>query len=746
MNTLSIFHVQNQWDALIEIMAASIPPQQQQYAFKILREIAAKCLKNPSHRCYISQHYEIDLDNRQMLRGGFEFLMKLGFERDSTNPNKIRCCDVEHHILEACIYSLDTKIAEIASRKQHLDHIFSPNRIHIHCTHHHIGDISWCHSARIIKYLLNQLDQWRNAVQSDNESQSVLMWKMNRHKSEFIDSLHSVFDRYDYNVTKLLDDFPHLKYNEDGDLFDTAYEFFTESTAKKRCDINECPFFERHHRERGREEHDYQDDDDDLLMDTLSMIHCYFLHSYDTQRFSKEEKQMIMKRTRSTWTMVNDTIEKILRDDINESDSDIDRDDEKMEIEEVDDAAVINMVNSLLRQKSKIAPSRSRFCEIDHDTKANHITLDDSAMISREFGIHKKTLRQILNVYNGDRNSLISNLIDIVYGKDGANIFIWNSIEMDTQEKRAAFQRILHGYFHCTQLNVDNLVKMCRHIIARKRLQIGVEEIAEVLTTNKIDGRMFDKKDSVHYENNGTFTKRFKGSPNCNAQHVRQLYRALNKWKYVEWKEVVVESKEEEKEVEQDDVVEEAKPEHVDVYTVGKRFDFWLRNHSDYLQAKYKDLKEEVLQSPSLSAYFSGINRWNNLVNTVEAMRRTKYALNISSNGNKQYLYRIARGQPLGSKHLCAVKLYSDFNDLCVAFCSILRRGDPLEVAGVANLARYLIETVQCYGSVLGEDSRTCYFRGVRKTFMFNSIVSRYHLPQSTTSLVTCPSVSKSTS
>lgn len=101
------------------------------------------------------------------------------------------------------------------------------------------------------------------------------------------------------------------------------------------------------------------------------------------------------------------------------------------------------------------------------------------------------------------------------------------------------------------------------------------------------------------------------------------------------------------------------------------------------------------------------------------------------------YMYRIKKGEAFDQQHLAAIKLYTDFTKICAVLCAILRRGDPVEVAQVAHWTRLLIETVQCYGSSLKEENaKKTYYRGVNRTFMFMKIVSRFNLPQSTTSSV----------
>ena len=144
-----------------------------------------------------------------------------------------------------------------------------------------------------------------------------------------------------------------------------------------------------------------------------------------------------------------------------------------------------------------------------------------------------------------------------------------------------------------------------------------------------------------------------------------------------------------------------------------------------------------MLQSPLLSPYFAGRSVWNNLTEVITAMLLTKSSLRLKSNGHKYFMYGIREGRDIDDRHLRALKLYTDYTNLCIAFCSILRRGDPEEVAHIANWARHLTETVQCFGSPLSADvADRIYYRGIDKPFIFMTIVSRFNLPLSTTTKV----------
>ena len=570
-------------------------------------------------------------------------------------------------------------------------------------------NIKLCPSAQTIKLLLQQLHQHGDDVHSQS------------------DGIQSLMEENDYSVTKLFDAIHHLKYDHGIDrndaLFDAAYDYFKDSSPELGCDMEKCPFFQRHHRDRGAVDDEHKDDD--LLMDTMSMMHCYLLHSYDTQRFSKEERQNIMKEAGFIlWEQVIDALDDDALDD--------DGTDEQS-------TKLMNKVTGILSEKVQKSRGRRRFHDPENTEEGHAIEVVDFAMLSAAVGVDESMLRQSLGEYKENRQSLISHLIDVVYGEDEEKMEIWNKLEFEEEEKRRIFRSALFDHFHCFQLNVDNLKSVCLYIIERKRLEIDSEHLAELLRGKAINGRVFDKA-HPHHQKNGIFAKQFKGVPNCKLQHVRQLYSAVKKWKYVEVKKVVEETKEEDEVTEnepeqQPGVVQDA------VYAIGKPYNFWQQQFPDYVQPKYGNLKEEMLHNlkqemleNAMLFHCMDIRIWNNIMGSVSALVKTSAARKIKSNGRTLYKYGIQEGKPFDTIHLCALKLYTDITVLCGIFCAILRRGDIGEVAGIANMSRILCETVQCFGTVTNMDKK--YYRGVNRTFMFRTIVSLFNLPQSTTNNV----------
>ena len=162
---------------------------------------------------------------------------------------------------------------------------------------------------------------------------------------------------------------------------------------------------------------------------------------------------------------------------------------------------------------------------------------------------------------------------------------------------------------------------------------------------------------------------------------------------------------------------------------------FWREDNKDeagFVRAKHKDLKQEILYG------LCNVDKqvWNAIVDSVRSKLDTKAARNILSHHDASMDgYHLEIGVPIDQPHLLSLKLYTDLTKLCAAFCTILRRGDPVEVAQIAHWTLLLVETVQGFGTTL--DSKT-YFRGVSQKFFFPQIVTQFNLPNSTTSSVEC--------
>ena len=597
-----------------------------------------------------------------------------------------------------------------------------------------LGDITKCPSARILKVLLERMDRSVNSSGSNAENE-----QQDDAQETMIEAVKSVIQEYQYSASKLLDDIHHLQYEhrllDDDTKYDAAYDFFKDALSEKGCNVNECPFMVRHYRERGRERVVHREVGDDLVSDIMANIHCFLLHSYDINRLTKEERDQVNLES-STGICFGSL------DEDDQSGDGASDDDDLSQTKKLEET---NRMLTAKREKLQIHRNDSRYRDFEPEKKSSTETTDqllDFVMMAQTVDVHENQLEEAFGEYRMDRGRLIGDLIDAVYADDATKLVIWTKLKIEDNIKEALLRGILHGYFKSTQLSTDNFLRASRLFIARKRLQIDTDAFTEVVTSNGIDGRMFDKTEVGNYEKCGNFAKRFKGVPGCKLQHVRQLYNALRKWKYVEQKEEAVvtteDGKEDEKEPVEDDQDEHHGAGQPDVYEIGKRFYFWdlHQNHPDYVAPKYKNMKEEVLNNPLLAPLIT-IRAWNSLTAKIKALLATEKVSRVLGNGQSEYIYMIQMYEPLDAQHIRSLTLYTDFNDLSAKFCEILRRADPKLIAGIAHWVRNLIEMVQCFGTKLrANSSRKTYYRGVNKTFIFKMIATRFNLPISTTTSV----------
>ena len=162
------------------------------------------------------------------------------------------------------------------------------------------------------------------------------------------------------------------------------------------------------------------------------------------------------------------------------------------------------------------------------------------------------------------------------------------------------------------------------------------------------------------------------------------------------------------------------------------------------VKQKHKDLKDEMLSLPD-----NALNKfaWYSLYRHCEWLLRTEMVRKLQANGSGADIYGIRRGAMLTLNHLVALKIYTDFTDLNKMFCEHFRLkrliGDIFETPRslairnrkFRNLAKLLTEAVQCFGDFYISRENSC-FRGVDKPFIFQSFISRYNTPLSTSKSV----------
>eukprot|EP01083_Nonionella_stella_P003583 10304_1 len=138
----------------------------------------------------------------------------------------------------------------------------------------------------------------------------IILHLVNEHEDEsnFMDELTSIFTPNHYTNTSLLNDFHHIKYthhvDDDDAVFAKTYEYFVGGIGTV-CDGRQCRFMSRHYRDRPTLQSDYtlndetQDNDEynpydsRYMIDLISRVHVYFIHSYHINRFTLNEVRRV---------------------------------------------------------------------------------------------------------------------------------------------------------------------------------------------------------------------------------------------------------------------------------------------------------------------------------------------------------------------------------------------------------------------------------------------------------------------
>ena len=268
-------------------------------------------------------------------------------------------------------------------------------------------DIASCPSARILKVLLTRIGkalQPNNEPSNSNESETLRNRNIQIQINQILDVMIS---KHQYSATKLLDDLHHLKskheIDNDDAQYDVAYDFFKSCTADKRCDVNQCPLIERQYRDRGLPVlygNAASDETDDVLMDTVAMIHCYLLHSFDINRLTKEER---------------DRVEESMNFGVSLDDEQ--KENENAEIDYMERLQLIAPILAAKQERLNVNRRIGRFHEEENYATAPGQVIDFGAM-AKSVGVDEVMLKEELSQYGHDQHKFVTYLIDVIYGED----------------------------------------------------------------------------------------------------------------------------------------------------------------------------------------------------------------------------------------------------------------------------------------------------------------------------------------
>eukprot|EP01084_Bolivina_argentea_P037529 69435_1 len=176
------------------------------------------------------------------------------------------------------------------------------------------------------------------------------------------------------------------------------------------------------------------------------------------------------------------------------------------------------------------------------------------------------------------------------------------------------------------------------------------------------------------------------------------------------------------------------------IYNHGISFWYWgnKKSNKQCVVKRFQNLKEEILHFKKFTR-----KQWDNLVVECDDLIKTDRIRTISCNGHNTNVYEMQKDVSITVDHVYSIKLYTDYTWLCKIFCDAFRlkkisenqyervRSLKRRNEKVANWAKLLMESVQCFGRLRITDKK--YYRGVTKAFIFIRFIARFNVPLSTT-------------
>eukprot|EP01084_Bolivina_argentea_P122447 216988_1 len=665
---------------------------------------------------------------------------------------------------------------------QKIREIVEENQISVNCD----NNFSKCSSAQNIK---NALIEYHKISNNQNTKDEPELQK------EKIDKIFNT----NYSDDKLVNDFFHVKYShsvhDEPQQFNLFYEYLSNHDVVLKCEIQHCEIARRHY---GRRKHhdNYQNN---FPKDLLSRIHTYFVHSFDTTHLTKHEIEFIENQWNEHESKENDD------DTLNDAKVALIADTISKKKQTL--ASIIGSVNnskyitannnSLDFQKLLRILSENNFLitETQLLSAFEEFCYDENQLINDLLQIfrnetHENALTNILKKLNFMQNAkrkevcdiLLHQYIDIptlnvnMFAKILSIYVLKSDPQTDYQQiESISVQNNLNGKLfikgHPEFMNSIKFGKTFKTMDNwKKKFWSKIYSIINRQITSTVNGQQ-NKKAKPNDQNNNK--QQQKNNDNCvninyltvgdeKDEDILQLFCVLTNaskqvavpfLKEANWKiDVAIDvyyafegnvSLLDEpylKEQKSDDIKSNDNNETKLVYVDGIKFWYWSskQNNEFYIEKKHSNLKQEILNTDKFKT-----QDWVYLVEECKKLINVQQIKQIFSNGHDFQVYEIKENQPITLQHLYAIKLYTDYTNLCTTFCSTFR---PKRFAKnvyerlqslinrhkrFGNLAQLLTESVQCYGELIKTKKR--YYRGLDMEFTFKKFVTQFHVPMSTT-------------
>eukprot|EP01084_Bolivina_argentea_P156658 273018_1 len=625
--------------------------------------------------------------------------------------------------------------------------------IHLKITESNItcnGKFSECKYTNRIKAILQQYGSLKIKLNDKKEL-----------RTKTIEMIIDVLSDENDPKSALLSDFYHIKYDhntcEDDKQFNEFYKHLFEENNVLECDITGCHAAKRHYNRRNISKsmsaQNIFKHHDQYLFDIICQIHTDCIHSYQTTRLTLDELQNIERK-------------------IEECKGDEDEKNEKR----------LNYTTQILMTKEENI--KKLISNVSDDGFCSKLA---AKFKNCNINIQQHELEIAIAGY--DEKQMIEDISDVIIKKSDCNtllqkIFTNELQQTDNHQRKRIYDLIL-------DLEFKNILKT---IVTKSMPQIDIRQFEDIVENSSLNAKIFEKgcSEFINSKKFASMFKSVKNSKKKEWAKV-YLYIAQFKKDDTELISTATEMKVEEKTAEYIDeetdiaimqtfcnVVSNAnddtaamflKKANFDInqalelyyetndssdtltkskikpsvhakrciYSNGIQFWYWKcsKDCKRYIQPKWQSLKEEILSFKKFT-----INTWDFLVTECETLKSIDTIKKIVSNGNNLKEYGIQEDAELSIDHVIATKLYTDFTALCNIFCQAFRqrkiasnqyeRIDSVKHRNkkIANWAKLLTETVQCYGAARYNDK--AYFRGVDNEFVFRRLIVRFHAPLST--------------
>eukprot|EP01084_Bolivina_argentea_P073349 133109_1 len=305
-------------------------------------------------------------------------------------------------------------------------------------------------------------------------------------------NIYDFFAKNNYTSTILLNDFNHIKYHhhvEDNDShFAKIFTYITEED-NQICDIQKCKYINIYYRNRSKYSTEQSNTDNEknrLILDLLSRIHVYFIHSYQINRLTLNETYKIEQQLESLAQF----------ESLDKDEKDIDH--------ELLEERKIELTTHHMKQKMgnlNRVRNQSKYIEANNDPKdtpnENNVNFQKIHEIikSHNISITETAISEAFSEYQNDKNKLISHVIDTYYAENENSFRLKNKVNpthvSGENDVKIIYQCILYEYIDKSDLNTDNFVKIIRLSMT---YDFDIDEFAKIATEKNISGKIFVKK------------------------------------------------------------------------------------------------------------------------------------------------------------------------------------------------------------------------------------------------------------